>query len=162
MKTLLLGMGNPILSDDAVGVRLAADLGRALEARPDLEVVEDCGVGGLNLLEVLSGYERAIVLDSVRTEGGTPGAWYRFDGRALRHTIHLTNIHDANFATVLELGRRLDLPLPEPSEVHVFAVEVEDTVTFSERMTPALEAAFPSCAAAIRREVEALLGAAAG
>ena len=159
MKTLLLGMGNPILSDDAVGVRLAGDFERTLRDVPGLDVVPDCSVGGLNLLDVLRGYQKIVILDSIRTEGGTPGAWYRFTAGALRETLHLTNIHDANFATALELGRRLGIPLPEPDEIHIFAVEVEDNLTFSERMTPTLEAAYPVLAPALLAEVQKLLQA---
>jgi hydrogenase maturation protease len=157
MKTLLLGMGNPILTDDAVGVRLARDLGAHLSGFPDLDVVEECPVGGLDLIDVLRGYQRAIVLDSIETVGGVPGTWHGFTAEALRETVHLTNVHDANFATALELGRRLGVPLPESRDIHVFAVEVEDDVTFSERMSPALERAFPACAAAILARVQALL-----
>jgi hydrogenase maturation protease len=157
MRTLLLGMGNPILSDDAVGVRLARDFKERLAGHPGLEVVEECSVGGLNLIDVLRGYERAIVLDSLATEESVPGAWHRFDDDALRETAHLTNLHDANFATALELGRRIGVPLPEPGRIHIFAVEVEDNATFSERMTPALEAAYSDYAPAILAEVQVLL-----
>jgi hydrogenase maturation protease len=157
MRTLLLGMGNPILSDDAIGVRLASDLAVRLPAGKGRDVVADCSVGGLNMLDVLAGYDRVVVLDAVKTTGGTPGAWYRLDATRLEHTLHLTNVHDANFATALELGRRLGIGLPDPSEVHIFAVEVDDTTTFSERMTPALESAYPELAAAIFREVEPLV-----
>jgi hydrogenase maturation protease len=157
MRTLLLGMGNPILSDDAVGVRLAGDLARALPAVPGLDVVEECSVGGLNLLEVLEGYEQLIVLDAVKTEGGLPGDWYRFTLDTLQGTLHLTNIHDVNFATALELGQRLGMLLPHRSNVHVFAVEAEDVVTFSEHMTPALEHVYPELAAAILPQVQALV-----
>jgi hydrogenase maturation protease len=157
MKTLLLGMGNPILSDDAVGVRLARDFKERLAGHPGLEVVEECSVGGLNLIDVLRGYERAIVLDSLATAERVPGAWHHFDDDALRETAHLTNLHDANFATALELGRRIGVPLPKPGRIHIFAVEVEDNSTFSERMTPALEAAYLDYAPAILVEVQALL-----
>lgn len=159
MRTLLLGMGNPILSDDAVGVRLAAELGRRLPPRPDLDVCEECSVGGLNLLDVLAGYQRVIVLDAVKTAGGVPGNVYRFTAGDLGDTLHLTNIHDVNLATALELGYRLGLPLPGPAQVHVLAVEVDDIVTFSERMTPALEAAFPHLADEVLEEVQVLLEA---
>jgi len=152
MKTLLLGMGNPILSDDAVGLRLAADIGQRLAGFPDLTVQSDCSVGGLELLDVLSGYARVVVFDSIQTVGGLPGQWHGFDATALCDTMHLTNVHDANFATALELGRRLGMPLPEPSAIHIFGVEVTDTSTFSERMTPALEACFPALADAIFAE----------
>jgi hydrogenase maturation protease len=151
-------MGNPFLSDDAVGVRLARTIGPQLSAWADLDVVEECSVGGLNLIDVLRGYERAIVLDSLRTAGGVPGAWHYFDARALKETAHLTSLHDANFATALELGRRLGVPLPEPQDIHIFAVEVENDVTFSEAMTAALEEAFPAYSAAILGRVRGLLG----
>lgn len=159
MRTLLLGMGNPILSDDAVGVRLAAELGRRLPRRPDLDVREECSVGGLNLLDVLAGYDRVIVLDAVKTAGGAPGDRHRFTVDALADTRHLTNIHDVNLPTALELGRRLGMPLPGPAEVHVLAVEVDDISTFSDRMTEALEAAFPRLVEEVLHEVQALLEA---
>jgi hydrogenase maturation protease len=150
-------MGNPFLSDDAVGVRLARALAPHLAGRPGLDVVEECSVGGLDLLDVLSGYQRVIVLDSLRTAGGKAGDWHHFTANALRGTVHLAGIHDVNLATVLELGRRLGVPLPEPQDIHFFAVEVEDDVTFSERMSDALEWSFPTCAAAIHGQVQALL-----
>lgn len=159
MTTLLLGMGNPILSDDAVGVRLAGDVARRLGATAGVDVIEECSVGGLNLLDVLDGYDRVIVLDSVKTTGGVPGDWYRFGLDSLQQTLHLTNIHDVNFATALELGYRLGMLLPERSNVHVLAVEIDDDMTFSDRMTPALEDAYPHLAAAIFQEVEALVAA---
>jgi hydrogenase maturation protease len=68
-RTLLLGMGNPILSDDAIGIRLAGRLKERLKDIPGLDMVEDCSVGGFNLLEIIEGYGRLIVLDSIRTAG---------------------------------------------------------------------------------------------
>ena len=157
MKTLLLGMGNPILSDDAIGVRLAADFRAAIEPSPELDIREDCSVGGINLLDVLRGYQRAIVLDSLQTSGGTPGTWHRFTAEALQETVHLTNVHDTNFATALDLGRRLGLPLPNADEIHILAVEIQDNRTFSEEMTPTLEQAYSGLKAAIFAELRGLL-----
>jgi len=157
MKTLLLGMGNPFLCDDSVGVRLAADLGRASRGIPDLDIVEECSAGGLNLLDVLRGYDRAVVLDSIQTVGGVPGSWCRFGFEALDGTIHLTSIHDVNFATAIRLGRRVGMHLP--SEIHIFAVEVLENRTFSERMTPELEQAYPRIAREIFQQVRSILRA---
>jgi hydrogenase maturation protease len=157
VKTLLVGMGNPILCDDAVGIRLASALAQRLGPRPDLEVLGECSVGGLNLVEVFAGYDRVVVLDSIITGGGTPGTWYAFDARSLRETLNLRNVHDLNFATALELGRTMGTALPVDQEIRVFAVEVADTATFSETMSDALEAAFPELVAEIGAEVEALL-----
>jgi hydrogenase maturation protease len=161
MKTLLLGMGNPILTDDAVGVRLAHDIGERLADTPDLDVVEECAIGGLDLIGVLAGYRRLVVLDSIKTADGVPGVWYRFPGTRLRDTWHLTNVHDANFATTLELGRRIGSLVLQDEDVHVFAVEVAENSTFSESLSPPLEAAYPRLRAEVLAEIRQLLGAGA-
>lgn len=161
-KTLLLGIGNPILADDGVGLRLAADAKTRLGAVLGLDVIDDCTVGGLNLLDVVAGYDRLIVLDSIKTGGGVPGAWYRFTGDALRETMNLRNVHDANFATALELGRRLGMRVPAEDERHIFAVEVADNLTFSTSLSPELEEAYPEYAAEIIAEIRALLSAPLG
>ena len=157
MKTLLLGMGNPILCDDAVGVRLARDFKRELEGLRELDVFEDCSVGGLNLLDIFTGYQRVVVLDSIRTTEGIPGNWYYFTADALRETVHLTNLHDANFATAMELGRALGVPLPLSNHIHIFAVEAKENREFSEQMTPELETAYCCYAPRILREIRKLL-----
>ncbi len=158
-STLVVGMGNPYLSDDAVGVRLARFVRRALGELPGVDWVEECSVGGLNVLDLVSGHDRLVVLDSIKA-GGPPGSWYRFDGRSLRETMNLSNVHDANLATSLELGRRLGMRVPAEPEVHAFAVEVEDNLTFAERMSEPLERLFPEYASEILAEVAALVGAA--
>lgn len=157
MKTLLLGLGNPILTDDSVGLRLATDIAARLGARPGVDVLPDCPVGGLGLLDVLSGYERAIVIDSIRTAGGVPGDWHRFTAESLRETIHLSNIHDTNFATALELGRRMRRPLPSDREIHILAVEVEENATFGEALSPRLAEAYPRILEGISAEVRDIL-----
>lgn len=157
MTTLLLGMGNPILRDDAVGVRLARDFASRLDGVPGLHVEAECQVGGLNLLDVLQGHERAIVLDSVETRDPDPGTWHHFNAGALRETVNLTCIHDANFATALELGRRLGIPLPRTEEIHLFVVEIEDGRTFSETMSAALEERYPEFASEIFERIESIL-----
>ena len=157
MTTLVLGLGNPIVSDDGIGIRLARDLEVSLGARPGVCWRPECSVGGLNLLDLLTGHDRVILLDAIRTESGTPGSWYRFTAEALRQTRYLSSIHDAIFATALELGRRLGLALPRDEEIHIFAIEILDHEQFSESLSPILEAAYPGLRTEIEAEVAELL-----
>jgi len=162
--TLILGLGNPILRDDGVGIRLATDLAERLGC-PDgirrgpggieagLHCLVECSLGGLTLVELMAGFDRVVVLDSIGTRDGVPGDWHAFTAEALKQTMNLSNVHDANFATALELGRRMGFRLPLDADIHVFAVEVEDTLTFDERMSPSLESAYPDYAEGIFREV---------
>jgi hydrogenase maturation protease len=143
-RTLLLGMGNPILSDDAIGIRLVSLLKKKLTNISALDVVEDCSLGGVNLLEVIEGYDRLIVVDSIQTAGATAGQWHYFTADRLRETMNLNCIHDVNFATALELGRRLGMHLPADQDIHVFAVEILDNLTFGEQMSEAMENRLPA------------------
>jgi hydrogenase maturation protease len=135
-------MGNPLLSDDGVGIRLVGDFSRRLGNVAGLEIIEECTAGGVDLLQIIEGYDRLLLVDSIKTREGVPGNWFHFTAERLRETIHLTNIHDANFATTLSLGRQLGMMIPSDGEIHIFAVEVYDDFTFSEEMTDRLEKAY--------------------
>jgi len=134
-----LGLGNPILCDDGVGNRVADILQRKIED-PEVTVTETNAVG-LGLLDVLVGYQRAIIIDAVPSREGKVGQVYRLTAEDFRLSQHLCSPHDVDFASALELGKRLGLSLPE--EIIIFAVEVADITTFSESLTPEVEAVVP-------------------
>lgn len=150
-KTLVIGLGNPILTDDAAGIKVA----RALHAGPlpaGVDVAE-LSVGGLALMEAMVGYERAVLIDAIKTRGGAPGQVYTLALDDLPGTLNTASAHDVNLATALATGRRLGAPLPEDADIHIIAIEAEDVLTFGEQCTPAVEAAIPVAA----RRVLALL-----
>ncbi|MGB2799574.1 MAG: hydrogenase maturation protease [Dehalococcoidia bacterium] len=150
MKTLVLGLGNPILSDDAVGLRVVEEL----EGRVDQQEVKlvETTVAGLGLLDFLTGHDRAIIIDSIQTVGGQAGQIYRLDPEALDFTRHSASPHDVNLATALELGKRLELSLPQ--QIVIFAIEVADASTFSEECTPEVRRAIPACVEMIIQELK--------
>ncbi len=158
MTTLLLGMGNTIVGDDAIGVLLARDLGARLAGTPGLDVVEEGPPATLDLVERLLGYERVIVVDSIRTREGAPGTWYSFTAAALRGTTHARNVHDTNFATALEWSRNLGLAVPVDERIHILAVEVLQNDTFGESLSPQLAEAYPQLVRELLAEVRRLLG----
>ena len=157
IHTLLLGMGNPLLSDDAVGIRLVEEFRRRLGNAAGLEIIKECPIGGLDLLPIIEGYDRLLVVDSIKTGGGVPGNWFHFTAERLRATVHLAGIHDANFATALSLGRQLGMRLPSDQDIHIFAVEVLDNCTFCDRMTDRLERTYSAYSEEIFGELTFLL-----
>lgn len=154
MKILILGLGNPILSDDGVGIYIARELehkGKLELEHQDITVVES-SMSGLTLLDILSGYDKAIIIDAIQTGRGKAGQIYRLDPSEFDNTRHASSPHDTNFATALELGRKLNIPLP--GEIVIFAIEVADVSTFSEECTPEVRRAIPICAEMVMQQLE--------
>ncbi len=149
MKTLVLGLGNPILTDDAVGIRVASALASRVH-QPDV-IVQTSELGGLNLLELLVGYNKAIIIDAIQTRDGKPGQVHRLTEESFEASHHANSTHGIDFKSTIELGRKLGLDLP--TEFVIFAVEVQDATSFGERLTPAVESAVPFCLEEVVREL---------
>lgn len=133
-RIIIIGLGNPIVSDDSVGVHAARSLYNVKEVR-EVADVQEVYAGGLRLLDVLAGYKRAIIIDAMQT-GAAPGTVRKFSIADLPKTRNLASTHDADLPTALEAGRKLGMELP--GEIVVFGIEAEDVVTFSEKLTPAV------------------------
>ncbi len=145
MRTLVVGLGNPILGDDGVGWRVAEQVERRLPKFPmTSEVSVDCAaLGGLSLMELLIGYERVILIDAIGT-GQTPiGAVYHFqlDERYDPAAGHTTAAHDVSLVTAIQIGRSLGAELPH--DITVVAIESPYVYDFSEELTAPVAAAVP-------------------
>jgi len=153
-KTLVVGLGNPILGDDGVGWRVAEEVLCRLESpvhksdRLDV-VVERLSVGGLGLMERMVGFGKAIVIDSITTREGTPGDLSCFPLSALPdHSAgHTTSAHDTSLQNALKIAQEMGFNIPE--EVWVVAIEARQTLDFSERLTAPVEATVPRAADAV-------------
>ena len=115
-KTLVLGLGNPILTDDGVGVLVAENVRTRLPKDTHIDVTE-VSVGGLTLMETMIGYDRVILIDAFQhLEENSPGVVHRMsleDLRSISPTQHSGSPQDASLVTAMETGQRMGLPLPD-------------------------------------------------
>lgn len=153
MKTIVLGLGNPILRDDAIGLHVVRALEPHLAGCADIDIGEDHR-GGLRLMERLIGYDRAIVVDAICT-GAKAGVIHRLSSPDLP-TQHSGSSHDMNLPMALEVGRRAGAHLPKNEDILIFGIEAEDVLTFGQELSPgvqgAVEAAVQAILAAIPQE----------
>ncbi len=149
-STLVLGMGNPILSDDGVGLYVAERLQAG--PMPDGVEVQLSEVAGLRLLELVKGYDKVVIVDALRS-GREPGEIVRYEAREFKGGHRYGSAHSIGLHTALELGRQLGMPMPE--DVTVFAVEAEDIETFGEEFSPPVAAAAEKVIDLVRAEVGA-------
>ena len=153
MKTLILGIGNPFLGDDGVGFHIAQRLANGI--KDDNIDVRDTGMDGLNLLELIVGYDKVIIIDAIMAEKGEAGETYRFGPEKIASTVHpTTSPHHANLATAIEIGKKY-LTEQMPREIVVFAVAIEEVTKVTEEMTVEVEEAVPVAVNLILEEIEA-------
>jgi hydrogenase maturation protease len=160
LNTLVLGLGNPILTDDGVGIHvvraLAAGNHKGLPLQDNVAFAE-ASVGGLRLLDVIAGYDQVILVDAIQTHGGKPGDTYRLHPSDLRRSLHSGSTHDLTLCGALTLGRGIGMALPEEDAITILAVEVEDVLTFGEMCTPAVAAAIPEIVQMVLEEIQWVL-----
>ena len=149
MQTLVLGLGNPILSDDGVGIRVAQEVGKELED-PQITIAET-SEAGLSLLDSIVGYDKVIIIDAIQTREGNAGQVYRMGIEDFSFSKRFSSSHQINLVTALELGKMLDLTMPQ--EITIFAVEAKDITSFSEKCTPEVERAIPEAVKMVLEEL---------
>lgn len=144
MRTIVVGLGNPILSDDRAGLAAAQLLEQILQGQPDIDVVLDT-CGGLRLMELMMGYKRALILDAIIT-GAAPGTVHLLAADAIA-SQRSASAHDVNLTTALKVGRQAGGRLPNDDSIHYIGIEARDIQTFSEVCTPEVAPAVRKAAA---------------
>jgi hydrogenase maturation protease len=105
-RVLVLGIGNLVMSDDGVGVKVVQQLQREYSFADNVEIM-DGGTLGLDLLPMLEGVDHLIVVDAVET-GGKPGSCVRLTGEELPVALE-TKIspHQMGLKDLLSVARLL-------------------------------------------------------
>ncbi len=151
MKTLVIGLGNPILGDDGVGWVVAEQVREILDnCTPPKEDGRDLefdflSLGGLSLMERLTDSEQVVLIDSIYTGQRPIGSVWQFDLDSLpdMNAGHSASAHDTSLKNALKVGREMDVHLPEDKNVHIVAIEAKSVYDFSEELTPSVAAAVP-------------------
>lgn len=153
MSTRIIGLGNSILTDDGVGIYTVRELRRSLdESGLDIDVdIVETEVGGFALMELMSGWKRVILVDSIQFAGLGPGTVLRIQPDDLHTSLRLRSVHDIDLPTVIELGRKLGLSMP--GEVVVFGIQAEDALTFGESLTDAAERGMKEAVTLVLNEI---------
>ena len=153
-KNLLLGVGNPIMGDDGVGIHIIRMLKGSLPQSPNLEFKE-LSVGGLRMVEEMLGYENVFVVDSITQKDSEVGRISEFNAEQLEDSNQFSSTHITGFPTALELYRKFD-PSNVPKRIKIFTVDIEPNFTFTERMSVQVKEAAARLADLVRIRISEL------
>ncbi len=115
-----LGLGNPLMADEGIGVRLVVQLSRSAAEHPDVEFI-DAGTGGLAVLHHIEGRRKAIFIDCAYM-GEEPGAIRRFTPQEVCSSKVLAHqsLHEADLLRILDMSRQLG---QAPDQVVIFGIQ---------------------------------------
>jgi hydrogenase maturation protease len=157
MKTIVVGLGNPILGDDGIGWKVAEEVGRMIKADASLHFsashpggsgedieVDRLSIGGLGLMERLVGYDYAILVDALALDY-PPGSVHTFSLDELPSRAgHAASAHDTSLQNALRLGRSMGAHLPD--RVTVVGVTAQPVFDFGEELSPLVRASVGAAA----------------
>lgn len=147
-RTLVLGLGNELLSDDAVGI-LAA---RALKERvSDQADVVESALSGMALLDLFVGYDKAIIIDAIKTGRCAPGTICVLSPNDLGAVL-APSPHYAGLPELMAVARQLQLEFPK--EIKIFALEVEDPYTIGQAMSEPVQRALAELVQRVVLQIE--------
>lgn len=141
MKTIVVGLGNPILGDDGVGWKVADEVQKHL---PDDALVEVAclSVGGISLMEHLIGFDHAIIVDAFATDAPVGSiSVLRLDQLPNYSAFHTTSAHDTSLHNAMELGKTMGAYLPD--DVMIVGIATECIHDFTDHLSPPVARVVP-------------------
>lgn len=134
-QRLILGLGNEILSDDAIGPKLVRRIKEELSFSNTK--FHTAVIGGMEMIELIKGFDRVIIIDSIKTKDGSTGSVYHFTPEDFLETLHLSSFHDLSFTDALKLADKLDYALPK--HIDIIAIEIVEDLEFSDQFSPPIQ-----------------------
>ncbi len=147
---VVIGLGNPFMSDDGVGVEIIHRLAAQSSRFPDVEFL-DLGSAVHGVLHVVSGKKRVILIDCGFMDA-EPGTMRRFtlDEVITKKEVSGLSFHEADLFSILELSRRLN---ELPANTIIYAIQPQ-SVAFGDTMSPELIQQLPHYVERIMADLE--------
>lgn len=143
-KIIIIGLGNELISDDGVGIFVLQELKSKLLSSLNVShnfVFQELSVGGLSLLDYISGFSKCLIVDTILTRNQPPGTIYRFKQNSSDELVKIKSSHQINLPQVIGLANLLNIEVPD--EIIIYGIEGEDITTFKIGCTEKVQEAIP-------------------
>ncbi len=150
-KTIVLGVGNPILKDDGVGIHVAEELKKHID-RSDVKI-DTAFTGGMNLLDLMINHDRAILIDAVKRKNKKPGEVELLPFEELS-AFHTGNPHDLSLPEALKMSKRLG-EKRIPKDIKLIGINLGELPSeFGENLSSEIMESVPRAVELAKKEVE--------
>ena len=138
---MVIGLGNPLLGDDGVGMEVASVIEKEM---PHINVKKAC-VGGMTLAEMIAGYKRAVIIDAI--VGEKEGEVVELDIKNMKARSMVG--HDVDFATAVKMLSRIT----EMPEIRILGIKIGKPC-FREGLSPHIKATIPQVVEKVKTILE--------
>jgi hydrogenase maturation protease len=151
-KILVLGIGNTICGDDGAGIQavrsLKKELDKTLNKTVDIKEMEEANI---NILELLEGYKKLIIVDSICTKKAKAGAIRKLSPLNFKEENQPYSSHQIGFNRVMDMAKTFKMDVPE--EIIIYAMEIKKTASFKNGLSLIAKKALQGLVGLIKREV---------
>jgi hydrogenase maturation protease len=137
-RIIVLGIGNPLVRDEGVGIRIIEELMSSYEWPGNVRLI-DAGTMGLGILNLFKECDYMLIVDAVDGTGLEPGTVVRLTPEEIAPNQVRHSLHDTRFVDVLESAELLGYR----PEADCVGVQVKELVSVNIGLTPQVEAAVP-------------------
>ncbi len=133
--TIVLGLGNPLMSDEGIGIFLVNRLAELSEQFPEADFV-DAGTGGITLLHLFEGRDRAIIIDCAYMDE-VPGRIRRFTPDQVKSVKQLAHqsLHEQDIMKIITMSKLMEQC---PKEIVLFGIQPK-SITLGQILSKELE-----------------------
>jgi hydrogenase maturation protease len=152
-STVVVGLGNPLMADEGIGVHVIRGLLEASEQLPDTDIIE-LGSSPMGVVHAIAGRRKAILVDCAYM-GEPAGIIRRFhpdEVFSAKEMAHLS-LHEGDLLDAVELSKSLE---EYPEEVVIFGIQPE-RIELGEGLSPVLQKRLQNYIAVISAEMEGSL-----
>jgi hydrogenase maturation protease len=142
-RITVMGIGNPLMRDEGIGVRVVEVLMSTLEFPANVTL--DAGTMGMTILNLFQDCDYMLVVDAIDGTGEAPGTVVRLSPEDLSPNQVMHSLHDVRLVDVLQTAMLMGL---DPV-VDCIGIQIEDMNELSIGLTPALEASVPDAVTAV-------------
>jgi hydrogenase maturation protease len=146
---VVIGLGNPLMSDEGIGVHVIRKLSEHQDKFPSVEFI-DAGTGGINILHLIANRKKAVIIDCAKM-GKKPGTIKQFEPADVKTAKKMTHfsLHEADILRIIDLSKLLG---ECPEQIAIFGIEPE-SLKLGQKLSQTLAGKMDAYLAGIRKEL---------
>lgn len=132
-----MGIGNTVRGDDGIGIYIAEEIKKKVGNKTDNIKVISTETAGLNLLDLIVGYSKLIVVDSIQVSSNNElGHIFELEVNQLNSSNSHFNSHDIDFSKLFKIGKELGIKLPK--KIKIYGIGIFLVNGFGQKCNPRL------------------------